>query len=76
MNILNFSKRDSVTAVVTDNNEKGIFLAINGVNLKCRIFNAYLPKGTVVLATIIKIYPEYLILDLDSIDYESIDLAA
>ena len=70
MNI-DLSKRDSVRAVVTGNNEKGVFLFINGVNKVCRIFNLYLPKGVTILASIIKIYDDYIILDLESIDYEN-----
>jgi len=74
MNTLN--KKDTVTAIVTGSNEKGNFLVIPGVNLVCRIFNSHLDKGTQVLASISKIYDDYIILDLDSVDYDSIPYSA
>jgi len=72
MNNLKLSKRDVVRAVVVGNNHRGVFLEIENINLVCRIFDIYLPKGASVTASIIKVFEDYIILSLEAVDYDSV----
>jgi hypothetical protein len=73
MNINELSRHDCVRCIVTGSNEKGCFLKIINLNdnIVGRIFDTYLEKGTVVFATVGKIFEGYTILKLDSVDYYS-----
>jgi len=75
MNIQDLNRNDTLKCKVTGTNEKGCFLKIIGLNDKNivgRIFNIYLPTGAIIIASVEKIYTEkmYMVLKLDSIDYE------
>ena len=69
MNIHDIGRNDSIKCKVVGHNQKGCFLAIVGIENSptVRLFNVYLPVGSVVLASVRKITKHYVGVSLDSI---------
>ena len=71
MSIKDFERRDSVTCTARFTNDQGTVLSINGVPEKPYVilYDVFLPKNSVILASIFKISPDYryLKVKLDSI---------
>ena len=69
MSIHNIGRNDSIKCKVLGHNQKGCFLAIVGVENSptVRLFNAYLPTGSIVLVSVRKITEHYIGVSLDSI---------
>ena len=73
MNITELSWRDSLQCKITGFNDKGCFVKIIGLNENFvgRIFDVFLPVSTTVFTTVKRIYKDYLILELESVDYSN-----
>ena len=61
MSIKDFNRRDTVTCTARYTNEQGTVLSINGVpeNPYVIMHDVFLPRNSVILASIFKISPDY-----------------
>lgn len=79
MSIHTLSRNDSIKCKVTGHNQNGCFLTIVGIDKSptVRLFDSFIPVGSIVLASIRKISEHHIRVSLDSIMYlEDEDFAA
>jgi len=69
MSVHNLNRNDTIKCKVVGHNQKGCFLTIVGIdeNPMVRLYDSYIPKGSIVLVSIKKINENYVRVGLDSV---------
>jgi len=69
MCIKTLSRNDSIKCRVIGSNKNGCFLSIIGINESptVRLFDCYIPKGSIVLVSIVRMTETYIKVHLDSV---------
>ena len=81
MNINNICRKDSIKCKVTGHNSNGSFLSIIGMGNSptptVRLFDCFIPKGSIVLVSVVSVADTHIKASLDSvINISDYDFAA